>query len=122
MVVSRSKAGPSIEITCTSEEITSGRKPAASMCARGAKAERAAAVADVEDHAAGAGRQDLLAHLAVGAHRCVGERTEAMGEDVARPEALDDLAPRRRRRVEMGHHRQAGLLGDVEGDVERLHA
>jgi hypothetical protein len=31
IVVSRSNAGPSIEITCTSEEITSGRKPAASM-------------------------------------------------------------------------------------------
>ena len=32
---------------------------------------------------------------------------------------LDHLVARRRRRVEMGHHRQAELLGDVERDVER---
>ena len=87
--------------------------------ARRAEAEGAAAVADVEDHATGPRGDDLVAHASVGAHRRVGEGAEAVGEDVARPQAAHHLVARRRRRIEMGHHRQSGLLGDVEGDVER---
>ena len=76
-------------------------------------------MADIEDHTASPRRYDLVAHLAVRLDRRIGEGAEAVGEDVTRAQAAHHLVARGRRRIEMRHHRQAGLLGDVERDVER---
>jgi hypothetical protein len=42
-----------------------------------------------------------------------------MGEDVARPQHVQDLLVGGRRVVDMGHHGHADLLGDLDGDIER---
>ncbi len=60
---------------------------------RGRETERAAAVADVEDHAAGTGLQHVLADASVGCGRGVGERAEAVRQDVALARAAS--SPRR---------------------------
>ena len=78
-------------------------------------------MADVEDHAARAGRQDLLPHLAIGRDRRVGEGAETVREHISLAHQAHHLVARRRRRIEMGHQRQAGFLGDVEGNMERHH-
>src|SRR5580692_2718777 len=75
-------------------------------------------MANVENHAALARRGDLLAHAAVGRGRSVGERAKTMGEDVAAPQPRHHFEPRWRWMVEMRHHRQSGLRGDLERHVE----
>ena len=76
-------------------------------------------MADIEDDAAPARLEHLLADPPVGRHRRVGKRPEAMGDDVAPAQPRQHLEPRRRRVVEMRHHRQPDLLGDLERHVER---
>ena len=61
-------------------------------------------------HAALARFDDRAFHGALRRRRRVRERTERMGEHVARPQARDHLFIARRRVVDMGHHRHADFV------------
>ena len=76
-------------------------------------------MADIEDDAALARLRDRRMHLSVGCRGRIRKWPEAMGEDVARPHAGEHLRQCRRRHIDMHHHRQADLVGDLAGDVER---
>src|SRR6266404_5879735 len=79
-------------------------------------------MADIEDDAALARFQYLVAHPAARRGRRVRIGTEAMRQHVALAQPLQHVAPARRREIEMGHHRQPDLLGDFERHVERRDA
>src|SRR5581483_4990634 len=95
----------------TSLEITSGRKPPASIPSAVRKPNEPPPC-PISKTTPRSRRDDLLENPSVAAHRRVRERTEAMGKDIAPAHPRHDLEPRRRRVVEMRHHRQPGLLGD----------
>ena len=87
--------------------------------------EAAAAVADVEDHAALAGRDDVRLDLPL----LVDDRiapahvTVHVREDVTRPQVLvEEVVERQRREVaaEVDHHRHLGLRAGLDGAVDRV--
>ena len=102
--------------------MTSGMMPSSSMARPERKPKAAVAVADVEDDAALARRQDLLADRAVAADRRVREGSEAVGQHVARAQHVQHLVPRRRRVVDVRHHRQAQLVGHLDRQRQRRQA
>ena len=96
-----------------------GREALGQHGAGGLPGERAHAMADVEEDAALARRKHFRLDLALAVDRRIGKGPVAMGEDVARAQALDDLLIGGRRLVDMGHQRQAGLVRDLQRDIER---
>ena len=86
---------------------------------RRAKAERTAAVTDVEDHATPPRFAHFLAYAPVRQHRRVGKRAEAMRQDIPSAQPRQNLEAARRRVVEMRHDRKPGLLGNFERHIER---
>ena len=96
-----------------------GHKAFGQHGARGLPAERSLAVADVEDDAALARGQHRGLDLALAVDRRVRERAEAVGQHVSGTQPRDHLLVGGRRLVDVHHHRQAGFVGDLLGDVER---
>jgi hypothetical protein len=86
---------------------------------RRAKAERTAAVTDVEDHATAPRLEHLLPYASVRQHRRVWEWPEAVRQDISTAQPRDHLEAARRRVVEMRHDRKPGLLGNFERYIER---
>ena len=87
--------------------------------ARGLPAERALPVADVEDDAALSCGQHRRLDLALAVDRRVWKGAKAVGQHVTGTQPRDDLLVGWRRLVDVHHHRQAGLVGDLFGDVQR---
>ena len=85
----------------------------------GLVAERAHAVRDVEQHAALARRPNRVEHLAVRADGRIGFGPVAMGEDIARPQHVDDVGIAWRRVADMRHQRQAHGVGRFERQFQR---
>ena len=96
-----------------------GREAFSKHGARGLPAERALPVADVEGDAALSCGQHRRLDLALAIDRRVWKGAKAVGQHVPRTQPRDDLLVGRRRLVDVHHHRQAGLVGDLFGDVQR---
>ena len=73
-------------------------------------------------HAALAGCQHGGLHLAVAGQGGIGERTETVGQHVARSQHVDHRLVAWRRLVDMTHQRQSGHVGHLQGDDERVDA
>src|SRR5512134_1608447 len=99
-----------------------GRKSGGERRTGSTETERSAAMADVEYHATGTRRDDLVVDAAVAMHWGVGKRSIAVRQDVAGPQPRQHLDARWRRKVEMRHHRQFEFVGGIDREVERRHA
>jgi hypothetical protein len=76
-------------------------------------------MSDIEGHAAFAREQRFLAHRAVAAQERIRKRPVAVREHVAGAQALEHLSAIRRGMIDVRHHGQTELLGDLDGHVER---
>ena len=106
----------------TSELITSGGNPAASIASTVAIGERAHAMADIERHSPLARRHHGRPDAPIGQHRGVRRRPEAMGQHVPWPQAGQHRVEPRHRPVDMAHHRQTGEFGRLQREMQRLDA
>src|ERR1700726_299517 len=101
--------------------MTSGRNPAVSIASAVRKAERAAAVSDIENYPAPPRFQHFLADLPVFLYRRIRKRAEAMRQDVPPAQARKHFEPARGWVVEMRHDWKPGLFCDLERNVEGCH-
>ena len=90
--------------------------------AGGSEGKAAEAVADVEDDAAAASIQDVLADPAAADDGGVGEGAEALGQHVAGAQRLEHLFPAGRGEADMGHDGKVQILGHIDGEEERRKA
>src|SRR4029453_12555947 len=83
--------------------------------------EAAAAVADVEDHAALLGRLGRRKQLSI-LYNVVAGPAERGGQDIARPEEIEEIGDRARRIADMAHHPElrAGHGGGPDSAPQRL--
>ena len=110
---------------CRSVLITSGKKPCFGGRHGLAPQETAATVADIEDHAALASREDVRLDLPL---RVDDRRPPAhvgvhVRQDVAGTQVLVEQVVERQRRVvtaEVDHHRHVGLGAGLHGAVDRI--
>ena len=121
MQCSRSKAGPCSDRMWTSLLITSGRKPASSIGRVEAKPKPPMPWPMSKMMPRSRASPHLGPDLAAD-HGRVRERPVAVGQDVALAQARQHVLARRRREVDVGHHRQVELLGDLDREFEREHA
>ncbi len=107
---------------CRSEEIVSGTKPPASMARPILKAKAPMPWPTSKSTPRCARRDHRRLDRALPGDRRIGKGAEAMGKDIAGTQRLQHLLIGRRRMVDMGHQRQTGLFGDLQGDLERRDA
>src|SRR6202453_5233301 len=87
--------------------------------ARELHAERTLPVTDIEGDAALSCGQHRRLDLALAVDRRIWKGAKAVGQHVTGTQPRDDLLVGWRRLVDVHHHRQAGLVGDLFGDVQR---